>query len=139
MDKMALSLGVAGAWTIFRLIGDWIIFKKAGKPGWHSIIPVLHMYDEYDLCWKGSNGILAAICLFITCLSNESASQSGVMILITGIAAFLYLILEFKESRRLAWSFGKSSIFGFFLFLFGGLGRIILGLGSAKYQGRKWR
>lgn len=137
MDEMALSLGVAGAWTIFRIIGDWIIFKKAGKPGWHSIIPILHMYDEYDLCWKGSNGILAAICLFIISFSTEPASESGGMVLIPGIAAIVYLILEFKESRRLAWSFGKSSIFGFFLFIFGGLGRIILGLGSASYKGRR--
>ena len=39
MEGLALSVGVAGAMTLLRFIGDWIIFLKAGKPGWHSIIP----------------------------------------------------------------------------------------------------
>ena len=136
MDEMALNLGVAGAWVVLRLIGDWLIFRKAGKPGWHSIIPVLHMYDEYDICWKGSRGFLAAVCLFITYLVSEPAAESAEMLLIAGIAALVYLILEFKESRRLAWSFGRSSLFGLFLFIFGGLGRIILGLGRSEYKGK---
>jgi len=136
MDEMALGLGVAGAWTVLRVIGDWMIFRKAGKPGWHSIIPVLHMYDEYDICWKGSRGILASLLLFVIYLLRDPSSESAEMILIPGIAALIYLVLEFKESRRLSWSFGKSSLFGFFLFIFGGLGRIILGLGSAQYIGK---
>ena len=49
MEEMALGVGVAGAMTLLRCIGDWIIFIKAGKPGWHSIITILHMYDEYDI------------------------------------------------------------------------------------------
>ncbi len=136
MDEMALGLGVAGAWVVFRVIGDWLIFKKAGKPGWHSIIPVLHMYDEYDVCWKGSRGIWAAIMLFVIYLLQEPAADSGEMVLIPAIAGLVYLVLEFKESRRLAWAFGKSSLFGFFLFIFGGLGRIILGLGNSHYIGK---
>ncbi len=136
MNDMALNLGVAGAWIVFRVIGDWIIFKKAGKPGWHSIIPVLHMYDEYDICWNGTNGILASVFLFISYFITQHSEQTGGALFIPAIAAILYLILEFKESRRLAWSFGKSSLFGFFLFLFGGLGRIILGLGSSRYRGK---
>ena len=39
MEGLALSVGVAGAMILLRFIGDWIIFLKAGKPGWHSIIP----------------------------------------------------------------------------------------------------
>ena len=104
---------------------------------WHSIIPVLHMYDEYDICWKGSRGVWAALFLFITCMAQEPASETEAMVIVPGIAAFLYIILEFKESRRLAWAFGKGSLFGLFLFFFGGLGRLILGLGGSKYLGRR--
>lgn len=136
MEGLALSVGVAGAMTLLRFIGDWIIFLKAGKPGWHSIIPILHMYDEYDICWKGSNGLWAAIFMCITCFAYDPSSDSGTTMLIPGIAALLYMILEFRESRRLARSFGKGSLFGLFLFFFGGLGRIILGLGSSQYLGR---
>lgn len=136
MNEMALNLGVAGAWIVFRVIGDFLIFRKAGKPGWHSIIPVLHMYDEYDICWQGSNGFWAAVCLIITYMSYHPEGEAGGMVLIPAIAALVYLILEFMESRRLAWSFGKSSLFGIFLFIFGGLGRIILGLGGSSYKGK---
>lgn len=134
MEEMALGVGVAGAMTLLRFLGDWLIFRKAGKPGWHSIIPVLHMYDEYDICWKGSKGVWAALFLIIACMANEPASDSGAMVFIPGLAAILYMILEFRESRRLAWAFGKGSLFGLFLFFFGGLGRIILGLGGSRYQ-----
>ena len=138
MEEMALGVGVAGAMTLLRCIGDWIIFIKAGKPGWHSIIPILHMYDEYDICWKGSNGVLAALLLGACCYTYEPASDSGSILAVSAICAVLYMILEFKESRRLAWAFGKGSFFGLFLFFFGGLGRIILGLGGSRYRGRRY-
>ena len=101
MEEMALGVGVAGAMTLLRFLGDWLIFRKAGKPGWHSIIPILHMYDEYDICWKGSKGVWAALFLIIACMANEPASDSGAMVFIPGLAAILYMILEFRESRRL--------------------------------------
>ena len=30
---------------ILQLIGTWKMYKKAGIPGWHSIIPILNVYD----------------------------------------------------------------------------------------------
>ena len=35
--------------VILLVIGRWRLFRKAGKPGWHSIIPILSMYQEYRL------------------------------------------------------------------------------------------
>ena len=29
--------------VILLVIGRWRLFRKAGKPGWHSIIPILSM------------------------------------------------------------------------------------------------
>ena len=35
-------------WLIFQIIAMWKIFNKADKPGWHSIIPILNVYDLFD-------------------------------------------------------------------------------------------
>ena len=31
---------------VIMLIAQWKLFTKAGKPGWHSIIPILSMYQR---------------------------------------------------------------------------------------------
>ena len=58
MDEGMISAIFGLAWYVLQVIGDWKLFKKAGKKGWHSIMPILNIYDEYELCWKGSKGIL---------------------------------------------------------------------------------
>ena len=62
-----LGLGIVGMlaiffiWYVLLVIGYWKLFEKAGKPGWHSIIPILNTYDQYDMCWSGIFGIIYAI------------------------------------------------------------------------------
>ena len=48
--------------VILLVIGRWRLFRKAGKPGWHSIIPILSMYQEYAISWKGWVGLLSLLC-----------------------------------------------------------------------------
>ena len=31
--------------VIIAIVGMWKVFSKAGVPGWHSIIPILNVYD----------------------------------------------------------------------------------------------
>ncbi len=118
-----------------------MIFRKAGKPGWHCIIPIFNMYQEFNICWKGNKGIIAFILMTILGALGGSGPEGvseGILIVICLLSIWL-IILEWKESRRLSWSFGKGSMFGAFMFFFGGLGRLILGLGGAEYQGKmKW-
>ena len=138
MDQLALTSGFLGAKLILRIIGDWMIFKKAGKPGWHCIIPIFNMYQEFDICWKGSRGIIAFILMTILGALGGSGPEGvseGILIVICLLSIWL-IIIQWKDSRRLSWAFGKGSIFGAFMFFFGGLGRLILGLGGVEYQGR---
>ena len=37
------------------IIGKWKVFVKAGKPGWHAIIPFLNTYDLYEI--GGQKGV----------------------------------------------------------------------------------
>ena len=65
--EVFFGIGLAGmiagfaVWYILQVIAYWKIFEKAGKPGWHSIIPVLNTYDQYDISWNGFIGIISLI------------------------------------------------------------------------------
>ena len=37
---------------LFLVIGRWCLFRKAGKPGWHSLIPLLSTYQEYEYTFR---------------------------------------------------------------------------------------
>ena len=40
---------------VLTVIGLWKVFKKAGKPGWHAIIPFLNLYDMFEI--GGQKGV----------------------------------------------------------------------------------
>lgn len=129
------ALYVIVAWMVLNIIADWLLFKKALKPGWHSLIPFLNTYDEYDICWSGNMGILYLL-LFLGTQMVPQDSDSSMLVFLAGIASLVMLVLHFRESVKLAKSFGKGTGYGIFLFFFDRVGRIILGLGDSKYIGR---
>ncbi len=55
-SQMAAFWGVYSvfmiAFAVFSIICFWKLFKKAGVPGWHSIIPFLNMYDLVRISWR---------------------------------------------------------------------------------------
>ena len=36
---------------VFVLVCMWIIFRKAGKPGWAAIVPFYNLYVLFDITW----------------------------------------------------------------------------------------
>lgn len=110
--------GGFGLYTIFYLAilviffaADWKIFTKAGKPGWYSLIPIYNMYKFFEI--SGLNGwwVLAFFVPFLN------------------IFAYFYLAIN------LAHAFGKSTAYGIVLLaIFGIIGHLMLGFGSAQYQ-----
>ena len=136
MDEQMISAIFGLVWYVLQVIGDWMLFKKAGKKGWHSIIPILNVYDEYDICWKGSRGILFLI--FTGILNVGLAVQEQPFLTAALIAAVGALLLEIKQSFKLARSFGHGFGFGLFLLIFDRLGRVILGLGKSQYVGKEY-
>ena len=118
--------------ALVLVIGRWGLFRKAGKKGWHSLIPLLNAYDEYSMVWKGWIGILATLCFPLGILCN-----------IVGLPAFiapiLYaagFVLGIPESIRLAKAFGKSTFVGVLMAIpwIKEVSRLFLGLGKAKFQ-----
>lgn len=122
MDQFGSDIPVgsmAASWVIGALVGVlmivamWMMFQKAGKPGWAAIIPI---YNIIVFC--------------------QVAGKPGwwVVLFLIPIANIVFYIIT---SLSLAKNFGKSGAFGFFLvFLLSFIGIPILGFGKAQYQGK---
>ena len=138
---VALGVGalvtLAIAWFVLQAIADWKIFTKAGRAGWKSIVPILAEYEEFDLCWKGSLGLLyAVITMALQCFYNYVKNPANWLVIVMGILAIIGVVLSFMQSMRLSKAFGKGAGFGWGLFLLGPLFRLILGFGGSKYVGK---
>ena len=133
-DQMTLILGTA--WLVLTIVGRWLLFRKAGKPGIFSIIPVISMFTEYNICWTGWMVILGAVFAGTAAGIMEAGADNAVMLGIAAAAALGYLIILWTESMKLARSFGKGFIYGLLLFFFGRLFRVLLGLSAAEYRGK---
>ena len=101
--------------SLLYIISLWKLFSKVGKPGWHSIIPFLNMYDLFEI--SGMAGWL-----FITTIIPIVGLFIGIM---------FYL--------NLAHRFGKGNGFGLFILLFPFIGIPVLAfskLCNEKIDGR---
>ena len=136
---------IAAVWYVLQVIAYWKIFTKAGKPGWHSIIPLLHNWDEIDLSWNSTWAwvwlALSVVCGIINSINqnaeNGDGSANGTLIAVAGILAIIVLVITIISTYKLAKAFGKG--FGFFigLLLLNPIFNLILGFGDAQYQGRQ--
>lgn len=93
------------------IVANWKIFTKAGKPGWASIIPFYNLYVLFEIA--GMNGWL----FLLLCLP---------------IVNIVMLILLYIN---LAKAFGKGTGFILGLIFLPNIFTLILGFGSAQYQG----
>lgn len=97
---------------IITIIAMWKVFTKAGKPGWHSLIPFLNNYTLGEIA--GIKGWIAIVAPFIP-LAN--------------IAFPIYAMY------CIAKVFGKGAGFTVGLIFFSPIFMAILGFGSANYLG----
>ena len=127
---MFALIGLA-AWLILGIVGDWMLFRKAGRPGILSLIPGVNMIVEYSICWSGIIGLI-----YFLLLGGSNYFYGAEQAAPAGVAGVLALIIHWIESQKLSRSFGKGFGYGVFLFFFDRIGRVILGLSSAEYVGR---
>ena len=128
------------------IIGKWTIFRKAGRSGMLSLIPVVSGYMEYAVAWKG--GAYWMRCLFEllvpvapvgmiiryieTGMSKALAPAFGIVMgLMCVCIVFWYGVVQ---NYKLSKVFGHSIFFALGLMIFRPLFLIILGLGSSQYQ-----
>ena len=128
-------LGLILGAGLLLVIGRWLLFRKAGKPGWHSIIPILSTYQEYSLGWKGWIGILTLLFPVGAILFNLVPSHPNWSVLCSSIFWLVYFVLRLVESLKLAKAFGKGTGLGILMAVIQSVGRFGLGVSKAKYQG----
>lgn len=56
------------AYLFLSIAGKWMIFSKAGKKGWTSLIPFYNRYVMFKLTW--GNGWLFLIPMILGCFTN---------------------------------------------------------------------
>ena len=116
-----------------RVIGRWLLFRKAGIPGWQSLIPFFSTMKEYDLCWDGRIG-LAARLLGAAAVTLRMLGHGGILSSALLVAEFL---ISVPQSMKLAKVFGKGKGTGILLVIFNRIGRLCLGVSRAKYLGKE--
>lgn len=100
--------------AVVYIVALWRTFSKAGRPGWAAIVPIYNIYTLVKI--SGNSGWFTL--LYFIPIANIVAA----IIVALGVAK----------------NFGKSGVFGFFgLFLFSLIGYLIIGFGSAQYQGER--
>lgn len=133
------------AFYVLEVIAYWKIFTKAGKPGWHSIIPILNNWDEVDLSWN-RNIAWFVVCLMIVSgivgniISNrqmQGFEVSPVLVGLSYVLAIVSLVFAIISEYKLAKAFGKGVGFFIGLIFLNPIFKIILGFGNAQYQGRQ--
>ena len=98
--------------AVLSIAAMWVIFVKAGRGGWRSIVPVLNLYTLVDIA--------------------DTTGWKFLLLLIPGIGAIYYVLL----SIRLARAFKKGILFAIGLMVFPPLFMLILGFGKARYRKR---
>ena len=134
--KQTITITGGTLWAILLILARWLLFRKAGKPAWHSLIPILNLYDEFDICWKGGKIFLLALLSAIAGICYSGMEDNPVFMTAAAVAVLWILIIHWRQSMKLAKAFGKGTLYGIFLFITDKLGRLILGLGGAEYVGK---
>ena len=131
MDQSMLIFAVPILWLVLSIIGSWLLFRKAGRPGILSLIPGVNLIVEYSICWSWIFGLI-----FFLLIGGANYLAGAEQTMPAGTAGIIAMILHWIESQKLARSFGKGFLYGLFLFFFDRFARVILGLSSARYKGK---
>lgn len=98
---------------ILLIISMWLIFSKAGQAGWKSLIPLYNLYILFKITW-GSGWLFLLGCIPI-------------------VNIVIYIITEYKLAKSFGKGVGTTLGLIFFPYIF----QLILGFGSAQYEGVK--
>ncbi len=99
---------------IIAAVGQWKVFEKAGKKGWHAIIPLLNSYDLFEI-----GGIKGIYILFA---------------FIPLVGPIIYLVYLVKAYIGICKGFGKDNIYAVLFFFFAPIMFIIFGFNEEQFN-----
>lgn len=109
--RYAFFMLVCLAFVIVMVAAMWIIYTKAGKPGWAAIVPIYNVIVKLDIVGRPLWWFL--------------------LLLIPLVNVVVWIVM----SLDLAKSFGKDVAYGFGLAFLPFIFHPMLAFGSATYQG----
>lgn len=143
-------------WWILGVIADWKIFKKAGEPGWKSLIPIYNYYILFKITkmrnwfWWIVGSMICALVMYAfdgswpILMSEEQLAvyQWGdhpMALFATVMIIIVTLYTSIVNSYRLSKVFGHGIGFTLGLIFFQPIFMLILGFGSSTYDKKRLR
>lgn len=96
---------------VIMVAANWVLFTKAGKPGWASLIPFYNTWVLFEIVW--GKGVM----MFLMCVP------------------FVNFVIAIMHCFKLAKAYGKSTGFGVLLLLFSPIAMPMLAFGNSSYVG----
>lgn len=119
---------------LLPFIAAWKLFKKAGIPGWKSLIPIYNIYLMFKIVGMPVICIIPYITyIVLNCIYDDYTNMPNVIFIIILVVDIIYIILDIVKEIRLGKVFGKSKLFILGLILLSPIFEIILGMGKSKY------
>ncbi len=121
---------------LLPFIAAWKLFKKAGIPGWKSLIPIYNSYLMFKIV--GMPVICIIPYIAYTILNSIYADYKkipNIIIIIIIVITILYVIIDIIKEIKLGKAFGKGKLFILGLIFLSPIFEIILGMGKSEYQG----
>lgn len=97
--------------VIVNIVAYWLIFAKAGKPGWAALIPIYNVYVLLKIVGRPAWWLL--------------------LFLIPVVDILVYVLVTYELAR----SFGRGIGYTILMVLVHPVGQFMLAFGKAKYQG----
>lgn len=139
----AMVLAVSGLLiSVILIAARWKMFRRAGIPGWHSIIPVLSGWDLYTLAWGQKAAAVVLILNLLSLLALPYGLAKEIPWIFYGVAAIGIVLaaMELMCLWKLCRAFGKGFWFFFGMLCFPAIFSAVLGFGELPYSapaGRK--
>jgi len=122
------------ALVVLVIVAMWILFKKAGEPGWKSIIPFYNIYILCKIVWdKNIFWIWLAIALGGGILVSAIGGEVGTFVQFACSIADLVISIILLVKTSFAYGRGAGTAVG--LIFLPTIFTLILAFGSAKYVG----
>ncbi len=137
---MGLTVGavcaLVAAYYIIRVIANWRVFKKAGEPGWKSLIPIYNRYIVYKIAWRPGIFWLNLLLSFVSafCYNYGLPDDNRVFIEISAALMAVALAIGVVATYKLSRAFGHGVPFTLGLLFLNPLFILILGLGPSEYR-----
>lgn len=138
---LVVILFIAMIIKVFEIIYTWKLFKKAGKGGWESLIPIYNKWVLVEISesnWWWFLLLVVPSFISVTLDMTEKASDStpflAVIAIISIAVAICAILASLVVSINLAKKFNRSTGFGVLIAFIPIIGIPIIAFGKSEYD-----